>query len=72
MDGSETSQQPEQKNLYLCRIKNDPITASRKDLVKIVEQSDEVEALEFAQELKDAGMYAEASEDEIERFMEIV
>ena len=46
--------------------------ASRKDLVKMLEQSEDVEALAFAEELKKAGMYADATEDEIERFMEFV
>lgn len=46
--------------------------ATRKDLVQMLEQADETAALEFAQELKDSGMYTEATEDEIERFMEIV
>ncbi|WP_299073265.1 hypothetical protein [uncultured Paraglaciecola sp.] len=46
--------------------------AMRKDLVKMLEQSDDKKALDFAKELKVAGMFTEATEDEIERFMELV
>jgi hypothetical protein len=38
----------------------------------MLEQSDDSRALAFAKELKESGMYTEANEDEIERFMELV
>ena len=47
-------------------------STTRKDLVKMLEQSNDEKALSFAKKLRDAGMFTEASEDEIERFMELV
>lgn len=63
-----TSTRETEQNKMLKRLD----AATRKELVKMLEQSDDAEALDFAKELKNAGMYKEASEDEIERFMELV
>lgn len=48
------------------------ISVERKELVKMLEEHGASEALEFAKELRDSGMFTEATEDEIERFMKIV
>jgi hypothetical protein len=46
--------------------------AMRTDLIGMLRTSDEPEHVAFADELEAAGPYTEATEDEIERFMEIV
>jgi hypothetical protein len=42
------------------------------DLIKLARQSDDAEMLAFADELEAAGPYREATEDEIEKFMDLI
>lgn len=46
--------------------------AMRTDLIELARQSDDEEMLAFADELEASGKYTEATQDEIERFMELV
>lgn len=46
--------------------------AFRKDLVKMLSQSEDSESLRFTEELKAAGQYTEATEDEICRFLDVL